>query len=68
MFPLDVSTKVEVGEVDGEHMPIRKCVCGTKFPDWKQLLSIYDRGAWTCPVCNAKLYFRMNVRVFQICE
>lgn len=60
----DVTAKVEIGEVDGELVPITKCLCGAKFELWTQTLGI---GAeWECPKCRRRLGVDISVRVTEL--
>lgn len=64
-FP-DVTDKVDFSEIDGEHLPLTKCVCGAAFPAWEEIVSIYPEHPWTCPKCGVKLVFSCAVRVYQV--
>lgn len=61
----DVTDQVDFGDVDGECLPLTRCVCGTKFPLWDHILGIYDDHPAVCPSCGALLYFRCSIRVFE---
>lgn len=63
---IDVTQFVVFGEIDGEALPLTKCVCGKKFKYWDQVLSIYPDDPWECPGCKRKLYFRSSVKVFRV--
>jgi len=62
----DVTAKVDFGEVDGESLPLTKCVCGARFPLWEEIMSIYADRPWECPKCKTKLYFTCAIRVYQV--
>jgi hypothetical protein len=64
----DVTSRVEFGNSDDESLPLTKCVCGAKFQLWHEIVSIYPEHPWVCPVCGANLYFRADMRVFQLHE
>jgi len=66
MSTIDVTDKVNFGDVDGECIPITKCVCGESFVPWDFIISIYKDDTHTCPKCNRKLYFSMKIQVFEI--
>jgi predicted RNA-binding Zn-ribbon protein involved in translation (DUF1610 family) len=66
MMPTDVTDKIDSGEIDGECLPITKCVCGEKFDAWSQVLSIYPGDPWVCPNCGVKLIFRCDITVYQL--
>jgi DNA-directed RNA polymerase subunit RPC12/RpoP len=61
----DVTDKVEVGNPDDEFLQIYTCVCGARFDDY-EALSIYKDDYWECAECGRGLYFRNNVRVFEV--
>ncbi len=62
----DVTKLVEFGNNDDETLPIKKCVCGTKFPEWSFYISIYPDHAEPCPNCGRKLYFQNTIVVWEI--
>ena len=64
----DVTEQVEIGtgEQDGEHMPLYRCMCGVPFKTWEAVLSIYPEDPWVCPNCGTKLYFKTDVKVFEV--
>ena len=62
----DVTSQVEVGENDGECLPLTKCVCGAKFPSWDEVLSVYPDRPWTCPKCQTKLIFSVDVKIYRV--
>lgn len=64
----DVTNKVEFGWNDDEALPIGKCVCGHEFKPWEFHISIYDDNPDVCPYCGAKLFFRSDIRVYQVIE
>jgi hypothetical protein len=63
----DVTKLVEFdsGQIDGECLPLAKCVCGKRFHDWGFILSIYEDNATECPECHRRLYFRSTIRVYE---
>ena len=62
----DVTSQVDFQNNDDECLPITKCVCGKEFSAWSFMISIYEDGAYACPKCGAKLFFRLGIRVFQV--
>lgn len=65
---IDVTRQISYGDVDGEDMPITKCVCGANFELWGEIVGVYKDRPWICPHCGAKLYFVPANRVMQIVE
>lgn len=63
---IDVTTLVEFDSNDDEVLPLRKCVCGTRFPPWKLTLSIYRDMPVSCPTCGRQLYFTATIHVYEI--
>ena len=66
---IDVTSQVETGSVDDEHMPITRCVCGATFPAWERIISIYDNPDWItpCPKCGRRFFFQPSVKVYELC-
>ena len=63
----DVTTAVEFDAPDEEVLPLRTCVCGTRFPPWTFTLSIYrDLPIAPCPTCGRRLYFTATIHVYEI--
>jgi len=65
---IDVTKKVSFQNNDDEALPLTKCVCGKEFRPWDFIISIYDEDPAQCPECGAKLFFELNVNVYQIDE
>jgi hypothetical protein len=63
---LDVTDKTDFGFNDDEVLPLTQCVCGTKFAPWAAILHLPSEEPWQCPNCQAKLTFRVTIRVFKI--
>ena len=64
---VNVTALVEFGEVDGESLPIKKCVCGTAYSPWHFPISIYrDAIGHKCCECGRKFYFRNSIAVFEV--
>jgi DNA-directed RNA polymerase subunit RPC12/RpoP len=62
----DVTSLVSVGDIDGESLPLTKCVCGEPFGYWDQVISIYPEHPWACPKCGVRLIFSTGIRIFKI--
>ena len=60
----DVTDQVDFGGVDGEYLPLTKCVCGARFEIWEHILDISHDGS-ACPFCGRSLYFRCSIRVYE---
>lgn len=54
--------------IDGELLPVRRCVCGQEFSYWEFVISIYRDNPYSCPECNRKFYFISNIRVFEVMD
>lgn len=66
-MPIEVTEQVSVGEIDGEHLPLLKCVCGKKYESWDAVMSIYEfQDPWQCSECGRQLFFRFKVTVWQV--
>ena len=65
---IDVTNQIQCEYNDGESLPITKCVCGSTFPAWTFIISIYEDDNWihSCPVCGRKLFFRSEIRVYEV--
>jgi len=64
----DVTSEARCGDIDGEVMELRQCVCGATFDCWDAILNIYCDLAWRCPSCGRRLYFRYKVTVLEVIE
>ena len=62
----DITKDVESGDNDGELLPIFKCVCGRKFNDWNFTISIYRDKPDECPSCGRKLFFSIQIKVYEV--
>ncbi len=63
---IEVTDKVNFEYNDDECLPITKCVCGEKFVIWDQILGVYKDNPWECPKCGAKLFFTINIQVYEV--
>ena len=68
MIDKDITDLVDFGLNDDECLPLTKCVCGQEFESWTFLISVYRdvHAASRCPNCKRRLYFRPQIRVFEI--
>jgi hypothetical protein len=66
MSDIDVTDWVAFHGNDDEHLPLVKCVCGQRFQAWDFILGIYREWAKECPNCGRKLYFRNDIRVYEV--
>lgn len=65
----DVSKYMEynVLDIDGELLPITKCLCGAEFGYWEFILGVYEDTAKSCPKCGIKFYFEhAGVRIYTV--
>lgn len=56
------------GEVDGESLPIKRCLCGEEFKYWDFVLHTDKSEPDTCPSCGRKFFFVHKVVVYQVFE
>ena len=63
---IDVTNMVDFHDNDGESLPLVQCVCGERFAEWDCILSIYRDMAKKCSKCGRKLYFRNEIRVYEV--
>ncbi len=66
MADIDVTAAIITGAIDGELLPLLKCVCGHRFPAWLFVLGIDRENATMCPSCSRELYFRGTISVFEV--
>ena len=64
----DITSQVQFGGVDGELLPLTKCACGQEFDYWDFVLSIYRVEPDVCPNCGRKMYFKLEVTVYEVVE
>jgi hypothetical protein len=63
---IDVTNQVDFHNNDDEFLPLTKCACGQKFEPWDFSINIYREDARTCTNCGRKLYFRLDIKVFEV--
>ena len=67
MKKIDITEKMQFGDIDGEQLPIMKCLCGESWWPWDGLvLSIYDIEE--CPTCHRKFMFSNNITIYEVVE
>jgi hypothetical protein len=52
--------------IDGESLPILKCICGKKFDYWYFSISIYRENAYACPECGRRFYFVNEIKIYEV--
>jgi hypothetical protein len=62
---INVTGLVNYGDVDGEYLPLTKCICGYRHKEWDFNISIYHDNIHPCPQCGRKLYFENNIQVYE---
>jgi hypothetical protein len=63
---LDVTDQVSFYFPDDETLPLTKCVCGKIFALWEFVISMYREHPTVCPNCGCWLYFKQEIRVFEV--
>jgi hypothetical protein len=63
---LDVTDQVKFLNSEDEMLPLTQCICGQVFEPWDFTLGIYRGLVRPCPSCGRQLYFRVNVRVYEV--
>lgn len=63
----DITSEVSFERNDDESLPLTKCVCGAKFPPWDFILGMERDYPNTCD-CGRKLYFTLDIKVFEVKE
>jgi len=66
MLDKDITNKVSFGSNDDECLPLTKCVCGREFGLWNFILGIERDYPHQCPNCKRKMYFTINIKVYEI--
>lgn len=61
----DITSEVNFGRNDDECLPLKKCACGQEFEYWNFILGIERDYAKSCPNCGRKLYFTVDIKVFE---
>ena len=65
----DITKDVEWGDNDGESLPILKCICGQEFDGWGDFtISVYRDKPDECPSCGRKLFFSIQIKVYEVTE
>jgi DNA-directed RNA polymerase subunit RPC12/RpoP len=65
---IDITDQIKFNayDVDGESLPIQRCVCGRSFDFWDFVISIYDDDPHECPECGRKMFFRVVARIYEV--
>jgi hypothetical protein len=61
-----VTALCRFGNPDDESLPLRRCVCGQAFADWRLNLSVYAEDPLTMECCGRKLYFSQKITVYEV--
>lgn len=61
-----VTPQAELGDVDGEFVQVRRCVCGEILEEY-HAVSIYP-DAKPMPCCGARLIFKQQVTLLELVE
>lgn len=64
----DVTSEVQFGNNDDEHLPLTKCICGETFELWGFMIGVYKDDPDECPECGRKYYFSNSIVIYQIEE
>jgi len=61
----DITSEVEFGH-KSKSLSLTKCVCGKEFYFWNFILSEGSDYPSECPECGRKMYFEVNIKVYEI--
>lgn len=61
----DITKQVLFGFNDEECLPLTQCACGKSYNYWDFVLSVYPDDPEECIHCGRKLYFRVNITVYE---
>ena len=65
----DVTAEVRTGEIDGEMLPVTRCLCGAEWHPWEgPILHTGAENPYECPECHVKLYFTNQITVYALAE
>lgn len=62
---LEITNKVLVGLNDGDSIPLERCVCGDVSEPWEFVLHTDKDDPNKCDNCGRKMWFEIEIRVFQ---
>jgi len=65
---VDVTSQVRFGDVDGESLPMEKCICGKVWDAWTFVLDIYADSPSVCENCGRKFFFHNDIKIFQVVD
>ncbi len=60
----DITSEVSFQRNDDESLPLTKCACGKEFAPWDFIVSMERDYPSTCD-CGRKLYFTVDIKVFE---
>lgn len=55
-------------EIDGELVPVERCVCGHRGGWGDFTISIYPDDAYKCPECGRRLWYGVTIRVYEVVD
>ena len=58
----DITTQIKINQIFDEEVISIECICGEK----ELTIDIYDDSPAECPSCKRKIYFRNNIKVYEI--
>jgi len=61
----DVTSEVQFGLNYDENLLLIKCICGSTFDHGEFVLTMSRKSASQCPNCGRKLYYTLEVNVFE---
>lgn len=65
----NVTSLVKFGEVDGDSLPLERCICGQEFDGWKgPILFNKEENPSTCDSCGRRYCFSNSITVYLIDE
>lgn len=65
---IEITGKVSFGLNDDECLPLKKCACGKEFAHWDFILGVYRDSPHECPDCKRKMYFAVEIKVYEVKE
>jgi len=64
----DITNKVKFELNDDECLPLIECVCGKIFTAWDFILGMGRDSAGVCSACGRKMYFTVEIKIFEKIE
>jgi hypothetical protein len=68
MSIVNVTAQVDFELNDDESLALTKCVCGARFEPWTFIIDMYKNDPVACPMCDRKLFFTLDIAVFEVQE